>query len=172
MLAVVQSLNPVRLFVTPRTAARQASLYYTASQSLLKLMSIESMILSHHFILYCSPLLLPSNFSSIRVFSSELALCIRWPKDWSFSFSIGPSNEYVGLILFRIDGLISLLSKGLSRVFSNPIVWKHQFCSFLYGPCLLVMSILSKEAFTKHSQFCMILEGEVLNQMFLSNKKT
>ena len=88
---------------TPWTAARQASLSFTIFQSLLKLMSIESMIPSNHLIL-CHPLLLlPSIFPSIRVFSNELALCIRWPKYWSFSFSICPSNEYSGLISFRIS---------------------------------------------------------------------
>ena len=84
----------------------------------------------------CPLLLLPSIFLSIRVFSSKSALCIRWPKYWSFSFSICPSNEYSGLISFRISGLISLLSKGLSRVFSSTRVWKHHSSMFslLYGP--------------------------------------
>ena len=106
-------LSHVRLFVTPWTAARQASLSSTVSQSLLKLLSIELMMPSNHLIL-CHPLLLlPSIFPSIRVFSNESALCIRWPKYWSFSFSISPSNEYSGLISFKIDWLISLLSKRL-----------------------------------------------------------
>ena len=99
----VQSLSCVRLFATPWTAARQASLSITNSQNLFKLMSIESVMPSNHLIL-CRPLfLLPSIFSSIRVFFSESALRIRWPKDWSFTFSISPSNEYSGLISFRID---------------------------------------------------------------------
>ena len=98
----VQSLSRVRLFVTPWTAARQASLSITNSQSLLKLMSIESVMPSNHLIL-CHPLLLPSIFPSIRVFSNESALRIKWPKDWTFSFSISPSNEYSGLISFRIE---------------------------------------------------------------------
>ena len=90
-------------FATPWTAARRASLSFTITQSLLKLMSVESVMPSNHFIL-CRPLLLlPSILPSIRVFSNELALCIRWPKYWSFSFSISPSNEYSGLISFRID---------------------------------------------------------------------
>ena len=90
----VQSLSCVLLFATPWTAARQASLSFTVSQSLLKLMSIESMMPSNHLIL-CHPLLLlPLILPSIRVFSCELALCIRWPKYWSFSFSISTSNEY------------------------------------------------------------------------------
>ena len=101
-LSSVQSLSCVRLFVTPWTAARQASLSITNSQSLLKLMSIESVISSNHFIL-CHPLLLPSIFPSTRVFSNESVLHIRWPKYWSFSFSISPSSEYSGLISFRMD---------------------------------------------------------------------
>ena len=94
--------------------------------SLLKLMSIESVMPSNHLIL-CHPLLLPSIFPSIRVFSNESVLHIRWPKYWSFSFSISPSSEHSGLISFRMDWLISLQSKGLSRVFSNTTVQKHQF---------------------------------------------
>ena len=97
----------------------------TISRSLLKLMSIESVIPSNHLILCHPPLLLPSIFPSIWVFSNESALCIRQPKYWSFSFSINPSNEYSGLISFRMDGLISLQSKGLSRVFSNTTVQKY-----------------------------------------------
>ena len=105
MLYSVQLLSCVWLFATPWTAARQACLSITNSQSLLKLMSIESVMPSSHLIL-CRPLfLLPSIFPSIRVFSSESVLCIRWPKYWSFSFSISPSNEYSGLISFRMDWL-------------------------------------------------------------------
>ena len=101
----VQSLSPIRLFATPWTAARQASLSITNSQSLRKLMSIESVRPYNHLIL-CHPLLLPpSIFPSIRVFSKESVLCIRWPKYWSFSFSISPSNEYSVMISFRIDWL-------------------------------------------------------------------
>ena len=99
----VQLLSCVQLFATPRTAARQASLSFTVSRSLLELMSIESVMPSNHLILCCSHLLWPSVFSSIWVFSNELALQIRWPKYWSFSFSITPSNEYSGLISFRVD---------------------------------------------------------------------
>ena len=99
----VQSLSRVRLFVTPWTTARQASLSITNSQSSLKLMSIELVMPSNHLIL-CHPLLLPpSIFPSIRVFSKEAVLRIRWPKYWSFSFSISPFNEYSGLISCRID---------------------------------------------------------------------
>ena len=101
----VQSLSRVRLFVTPWIAACQASLSITNSQSLLKLMSIESVMPSSHHIL-CRPLLLlPSVFPSIRVFSNESVLCIRWPKYWNFSLSISPSSEYSGLISFRMDWL-------------------------------------------------------------------
>ena len=109
----------------PWTAARQASLYITNSQSLLKLMSIELVMLFNHLIL-CHPLLLqPSIFPNIRVFSNELVLRIRWPKYWSFSLNISPSNEHSGLISFRMDCLEFLQSKGLSRVFSNTTVQKH-----------------------------------------------
>ena len=101
-LIVAQLLSCVRLFVTPRTAACQVSLSFTISLSLLKLMSIESMIPSNHLIL-CHPFLLPSIFISIRVFSNESALRIRWPKYWSFSFNISPSNEFSGLISFSTD---------------------------------------------------------------------
>ena len=100
----VQSLSRVRLFATPWIAARQASLSITNSRSLLRLVSIESMMPSSHLIL-CHPLLPPSIFPSIRVFSNELTLHIRWPKYWSFSFNISPSNEYSGLISFRTDCL-------------------------------------------------------------------
>ena len=99
----VQSLSRVRLFVTPWTAARQASLSITDSQSLLKFMSTESVMPSNHLILYRPLLLLLSIFPSIRVFSNEPVLRIRWPKYWSFSFTISPSNEYSRLIFFRID---------------------------------------------------------------------
>ena len=104
----VQSPSRVRPFATLSAAARQASRSLTSSRSLLKLMSSESVMPSNHLILY-HPLLLPSIFPSIRVFSNESALYIRWPKDWSFSFNISPSNEYSGLISFRI-GLFDLLT--------------------------------------------------------------
>ena len=100
----VQSLSRVQLLATPWTAVRQASLSITNSQSLFKFMSIESVMPSNHLIL-CHPLLLPSIFPSIRVFSNESVLRIRWPKYWSFRFSISPSNEYSGLISFRMDWL-------------------------------------------------------------------
>ena len=123
---VVQSLSCVQVFTTPWTAACQASLSITNSQSLLKLMSIESMMPSNHLILCHHLLCLPSIFPSIRVFSNE-SVRIRWPKYWSFSLSISPSNGYSGLIPLGLTGLIFLQSKGFSRVFSNKTVQKHQF---------------------------------------------
>ena len=120
----VQSLSRVRLFATPWIAAQQASLSITNSRSLLTFMSITPVRPSNHLII-CRPLLLlPSIFPSIRVFSSQ-SVHIRWPKYWSFSFSISLSNEYSGLVSFRIDWWISLQSKGLSRLFSNTTVQKH-----------------------------------------------
>ena len=111
----VQLLSCVRLFVTPWTAACQASLSITNSRSLPKLTSIELVMPSNHLILCCPLLLLPSIFSSIRVFSNESALQIRWPKDWSFSFNISPSNEYSGLISFRMDWLDLLVVQGTHK---------------------------------------------------------
>ena len=99
---------------------------FTNSWSLLKFMSIELVMLSHQLIL-CCPLLWPSIFPTIRVYSNELALHIRWSKYWTFSFSISPSNEYSVLVSFRIDWFDLLVSKGLSRVFSSTIIWKYQF---------------------------------------------
>ena len=127
-----QLLSHIWLFATPWTAAHQASLSFTNSRSLLKLTSIESVMPSNHLIL-CRPLLLlPSIFPSIRVFFNESVLCIRWPKYWNFSFSISPSNDYSGLISFRMDWL------GFSRAFSNTTVQKHQFFSAqLYSPVLI-----------------------------------
>ena len=120
------SVAQLCLFATTGTAARQAFPSITNSRSSLNPMSIELVMPSNHRIL-CHPLLLPpSIFPNIRVFSNESALHIRWPKYWSFSFSISPSNEYSEQIFFRIDWLI-LQSKGLSRVFSNTTVQKHQF---------------------------------------------
>ena len=113
----------------PWTAARQASVFITNSWSLLKLMPNELVMPSNHFIL-CHPLLLPpSVFPSIRVFSNESVLRIRWTKYWSFSLNISPSNEYSGLISFRMDWLDLLAFQGTSRVFSNTTVQKHQFFS-------------------------------------------
>ena len=115
--------------MTSWTVAHQAFLSFNISRSLLKLMSLESVMPSNHLIL-CHPLLLPpSIFPSIRVFSSELVLYIKWPKYWGFSFSISPSNEYSGRSPLGWTGWVSLQSKGLSRVFSNTTVQKHQFFS-------------------------------------------
>ena len=108
----VQSLSRVQLFATPWTAARQAFLSITNSQSLLKLESIESVMPSNHLAVFGPLLSLPSIFPSIRVFSNESVLCIKWPKYWSFSFSISPSNEYAGLISFRMDWLNVLAVQG------------------------------------------------------------
>jgi len=123
----VQSLSRVWLFATSWTTARQASLSITNSQSSPTPMSIELVMPSNHLTLYCPLLLLPSTFPSIQVFSNESAVCIKWPKYWSFSFNISPSNEHPGLIPLGWTGWISLQSKGLSRVFSNTTVQKHQF---------------------------------------------
>ena len=119
-ISSVQSLSRVRLFATPGTAARQASLSITSSRSLLKVISIESVMPSSHLIL-CRPLLLqPSVFPSIRVFSNESILLIRWLKYWSFSFSISPSNEHPGLISLRMDWLDLLTVQGTLKSLLQP----------------------------------------------------
>ena len=131
VVIIVQSLSDVWLFATPWTAARQASLSFTISWTLLKLMSIESVIPSNHLIL-CRPLhLMLSIFPSIRVFASESVLYIRWPKYWSLSFSISPSNDYSGLISFRMDWFDLLIVQGTM----STTVQKHNFSalSFLYS---------------------------------------
>ena len=137
-LSSVQSLSRVRLLATPWTVAHQASLSISNSWSLFKFMSIESVMLSNHLI-FCHPLLLlPSIFPSIRVFLNESALCIWWPKYWSFSFRISPGvSASTSVLPMNIQdwsplgwtAWISLQSKGLSRVFSNTTVQKHQFFS-------------------------------------------
>ena len=135
-LCSVHSLNRVWLFVTPLNAAYQASLSITNSRSSLKLISIESVMPSSHLIL-CRPLfLLPPIPPSIRLFSNESTLRMRWPKYWSFSFSFSTSKEHPGLISFRMDWLVSLQSKGLSRVFSNTTVQSINplALSFLHSP--------------------------------------
>ena len=140
----VQLLSRVQLFVTPWTAARQASLSITNSRSSPKLMSIELVMPSNHLILYRSLLYLPWIFLNIRVFSNESALRIRWPKYWSFSFSISPSNEHPGLISFRMDWLDLLAVQGtLKSLFQHhsskaSILWRSAFfivqLSHLYRP--------------------------------------
>ena len=127
IMSSVQSLSSVWLFVTPWITARQASLSITNSQSLPKLISIQSVMTSSHLIL-CSPLLLlPPVSRSVRVFSNDSTLIMRWSKYWSFSFSTSPSNEHSGLISFRMDWLDLLAVQGTLRVFSNTTVQKHQF---------------------------------------------
>ena len=132
-LDAIQSISFVQLFAIPWTEAHQASLSITNSQSLLKLMSIESVMPSNHLIL-CRPLLLPSIFPSIRVFSNESTLNIRWPKYWSFSFSISPSNEYSGLISFRIDWFDLLAVQGTPKSLLQHHIQKRQ--SFSAQPSL------------------------------------
>ena len=122
-----QLLSRVRLFATPWIAAHQASLFITISQTLLRLMSIESMMPSNHLILGRSLILLPPIPPSLRVFSNESTLHMRWPKYWIFSFSIIPSKKSQGWPPLEWTGWISLQSKGLSRVFSNTTVQKHHF---------------------------------------------
>ena len=132
----VQSLSCVQLFAALWTAACQASLSITNSQSLLKLMSTESVMPSNHLIL-CHLLLPPSIFASIRVFSNESALCIRWPQYWSFSFTISSFNEYSGLISFRMDWLDLHAVQG-TQEFSTPQFQSinSSVLSFLYSPTL------------------------------------
>ena len=146
-VVVVQLLNRVRLFVTPWTVARQAPPSPTVSWSLLKFMSIELVMLSNHLILCCPLLLMPTIFPSIRVLSSELALHIRWPKDWSFSFNNSPSNES-GLISFRMDWLDLL---GVHRIltYSNcAFIRSHKSRWTLFFPCGFLGLVLSKCAFS------------------------
>ena len=141
-ISSVQSLSCVWLFVTPWTAACQASLSITNSRSSLKLISIESVMPSNHLIL-CHPLLLLlSIFPSIRVFSNESVPCIRWPKYWSFSFSISPSNEYSGLISFRMDWLDLLAVQGtlksLLQHHSSKASILHCLAFFIVQPSLFL----------------------------------
>ena len=133
----VQSLSRVWLFAVPWTAAHQASLSITNSRSLSKFMSTDSVMPSNHLILclILYLLLLPSIFPSIRVFSNESALHIRWPKYWSFTFNISPSNEYSGLISFRIDSFDLCAVKGTLKSLFQHHTSKHQF-NLLYGPTL------------------------------------
>ena len=138
------SLSRVQLFVTPWTAACQASLSFPVSWSLLRFVSIESATLSNHVILCCTLLLLPSIFHSIRVFFNESALRIRWPEYWSFSFNISSSNEYSGLISFRID-LFDLLAiqgtlKSLLQHHSSKIPSLQHSASFMVQPSYLCMT--------------------------------
>ena len=177
-------LSHVQLFVTPWTAARQASLSITNSQSLHKLMSIESVMLSNLLILYQPILLLPSIIPRIRVFSNKSALHIRWPSYWSFSFSISPSNEYLGLISFRIDWLDLLFVQGTLKSLLQyhnskaSILWHSVFFIVqLSHPCMttgktialtrwtfvgkvmsLLFNMLSRLGYILYNSNCVILE--------------
>ena len=156
IILIVQSLSHVWLFATPWTAAHQAFLSFTVSRSLLTFTSMELVMPSNHLILCCPLLFLPSIFLSVRVFSNESALHIRWPK--FRSFSIGPSNESSGLISFRIDSLISLQSKGFSSIFSSTTVWKHQLSalSLLCGPTLASVHDYRQNRSFDHGDLCCI----------------
>ena len=147
IVVVIHLLSRIYLFATPWTAALQASLSFTISQSLLKLMSIESVMSSNHFILCHLLLLLPSIFPSIRVFSNESALHIKWPKYWSFSFSIGPSSDYPELISFRMDWF-------------DLFTVQENLKSFLQHHS-------SKASILSHSAFCMLQ----LSHLYLTTKK-
>ena len=153
----VQLLGCVWLFVTPWTAACQAPLSFTNSQSLLKFMSTELVMLSNYLIL-CGPLLLlPSVFPSIRVFSNESALLIMWPKYWSFSFSISPSNDYSGLISFRMDWFYLLAAQ---RTLNSIAALKHHnskastLFSFFYSPTLMSRLDYWKKYSFDHMDLC------------------
>ena len=140
-------LSRVQLFVTPWTAERQASLSITNSQSLLKLMPIESVVPSNHLILFRSLFLLPSVFPRIRFFTNESALCIRWPKYWSFSFNISPSNEYSGLICLRIDRLDLLAVQGTFKSLLQHHSSKAsilQLSAFLMVPSFFMVPLVYK----------------------------
>ena len=144
----VKSLSRVRLFVTPWTAASQASLSTTNSWRLPKIMSIESVIPSNHFILCCPLLLLPSIFPSIRVFSNESALCIRWPKYWSFSIS--PSNEYSGLISFRIEWFDLLVVQGTLK----SLLQHHSSkASIVWHSAFFIVQLTSMHDYQKNHRF-------------------
>ena len=137
-LSSVQLLSCVRLFATPWTAAHQASLSITNSRSLFKLMPIKLVMPSNHLILCCPLLLLPSIFRSIRVFSNESVLHMRWPKDWNFSFNISPSNEYSGLISFRMNWLDLLAAQRTLESSPTPQLKSinSSALSFFYSPTL------------------------------------
>ena len=146
----IQSLSHVWLFATPQTAACQASLSITNFQRLLKFMSIEPMMPSNHLIL-CHPLLLPlSIFSSIRVFSNESVLRFRWPKYWSFSFSISPSNEYSGLISFRMDWMDLL---GVQRTLESLLQHHSSKASILWCSAFFIVQLTSIHDYWKNHSF-------------------
>ena len=161
LIQLVQSLSHVQLFATPWTAACQASLSITNSQSLLKLMSIQSVMPSNHLIL-CHPLpFLPSIFPSIRVFSNKSAFRIRWPKYWSFSFNISPSNEYSGLISFRMDWLDLLGIQGTLKILlqyhsSKASIIRHSafFIVQLSHPCMTTGKTIALTRLLKEGTIC------------------
>ena len=161
MFSSVQSLSHVQLFATPRTAAHQASQSITNSQSLLKLMSIALVIPYNHPIL-CSPLLLlPSIFPSIRVFSNKSVLRIRWPKYWSFSFSINPSNEHSGLISFRLDWLDLLAVQGTLKSLlqhsskASVLQWSAIFMVQLSRPYMTIGKIIALSIWNFVGKICL-----------------
>ena len=156
IISSAQSLSRVQLFMTTWTAAHQASLSITNTQSLLKLMSIESVMPSNHLILCCPPLFPASIFSSIRVFSNELVLRIRWPKYWSFRFSISPSMNIQDWFPLGWTDWISLQSKALSRVFSNTTVKSinSSALSFHYSPTLTSIHDYWKNHNFNYSDLC------------------
>ena len=168
VIVVVQSLSHVQLFETPWIAGHQASLSFSISQSLLKLMSIELMMPSNHLIL-CRPLLLlPLIFPSIRVFSNELALHIKWPEYWSFSLSISPSNEYSGLISFRMDWLDLLAVQETLKEFSPTPQFKTNYSLML--SLLSCPTLTSKPDYWKtHSFDYRTFVGKVMSLLSICN---
>ena len=151
---VVQSLSCVQLLAAPRTEACQASLSFTMSQNLLKFMYIESEMLSNHLI-FCGPLLLlPLTFPSIRVFSNKLALRIRWPKYWRFSFSVSTSNEQSELISFRIDWFDLLAVQGTVKSLLQHHSLKASALSLLYGPTLTFVHDYRKNCSFDYTDLC------------------
>ena len=164
---VVQSLSCGRLFVTPWTAACQASQSFTLSQSLLKFMSIESVMLSNHLTLCHALLLLPSIFPSIRIFSNELALRIRWPKywSWSFNFSIHPSNEYSELLSFRIDWFDLL---GVQGTLKSPLQ-HHSLKASILWRSIFFMVQLTHPFMTTRKTIALTIQifvGKVMSLLF------
>ena len=156
LLSLVQSLSHVLLFVNPWTAALQASLSITNPQSLLKLISIESVMPSNHLILCCPLLLLPSIFPSIRVFSSEPVLRVRWPKYWNLSFSINPSNEYSELISFRIEWLDVLAVQGTLK----SLLQHHSSkASILWCSAFFIVQLSHPYMFSSVAQSCQTLRS-------------
>ena len=166
MVVVVQSLSRVQFFATPWTAAHQDSLFFTISQSLLRLISIELVMLSNHRIL-CHPLLLFSILPSIRVFSNEVALCIKGAKYWSFSFSIGPSNEYSGLISFRMDWFDLLVVQESQESSPAPQLKSVSslVLSLLYGPTLTSVRYWENHSFD-YLDLCRQSDSLLFNTLF------